>query len=177
MARDFNLQGYEDGFFVGRTCLTTSPPTWTSTSTRSSARSCHSCARETYEEALGWRWITNTATAPRSSPATAMRRAISPTAINVGMVGINVPIPVPLAYHTFGGWKKSVFGDLEPARPGCVQILHTHQDRDRALAVRHQRRRRILHSNYGISADRPHGLTSEAPGASRSGGFFCGRGC
>ena len=28
------------------------------------------------------------------------------------MVGVNVPIPVPLAYHTFGGWKKSVFGDL-----------------------------------------------------------------
>jgi malonate-semialdehyde dehydrogenase (acetylating)/methylmalonate-semialdehyde dehydrogenase len=32
--------------------------------------------------------------------------------IQVGMVGINVPIPVPLAYHTFGGWKKSMFGDL-----------------------------------------------------------------
>ena len=32
--------------------------------------------------------------------------------VNVGMVGINVPIPVPLAYHSFGGWKRSVFGDL-----------------------------------------------------------------
>ena len=32
--------------------------------------------------------------------------------VNVGMVGVNVPIPVPLAYHTFGGWKKSMFGDL-----------------------------------------------------------------
>jgi len=32
--------------------------------------------------------------------------------VNVGMVGINVPVPVPLAYHTFGGWKKSMFGDL-----------------------------------------------------------------
>jgi malonate-semialdehyde dehydrogenase (acetylating) / methylmalonate-semialdehyde dehydrogenase len=29
----------------------------------------------------------------------------------VGMVGINVPIPVPLAYHSFGGWKRSAFGD------------------------------------------------------------------
>ena len=28
----------------------------------------------------------------------------------MGMVGINVPIPVPMAYHSFGGWKKSVFG-------------------------------------------------------------------
>ncbi|OGT42759.1 MAG: methylmalonate-semialdehyde dehydrogenase (acylating) [Gammaproteobacteria bacterium RIFCSPHIGHO2_12_FULL_40_19] len=32
--------------------------------------------------------------------------------INVGMIGINVPIPVPVAYHTFGGWKQSVFGDI-----------------------------------------------------------------
>ncbi|MEG3766482.1 CoA-acylating methylmalonate-semialdehyde dehydrogenase [Alteromonas sp. 14N.309.X.WAT.G.H12] len=31
--------------------------------------------------------------------------------VNVGMVGINVPIPVPVAYHTFGGWKRSSFGD------------------------------------------------------------------
>ena len=31
--------------------------------------------------------------------------------INIGMVGVNVPIPVPLAYHTFGGWKRSAFGD------------------------------------------------------------------
>ena len=31
--------------------------------------------------------------------------------IEVGMVGINVPIPVPVAYHSFGGWKRSVFGD------------------------------------------------------------------
>jgi len=32
--------------------------------------------------------------------------------INVGMIGINVPIPVPVAYHTFGGWKQSLFGDI-----------------------------------------------------------------
>ena len=32
--------------------------------------------------------------------------------VNVGMVGVNVPIPVPIAYHSFGGWKKSGFGDL-----------------------------------------------------------------
>jgi malonate-semialdehyde dehydrogenase (acetylating)/methylmalonate-semialdehyde dehydrogenase len=31
--------------------------------------------------------------------------------VNVGMVGINIPIPVPVAYHTFGGWKRSAFGD------------------------------------------------------------------
>ena len=32
--------------------------------------------------------------------------------INIGMVGINVPIPVPMAWHGFGGWKKSLFGDM-----------------------------------------------------------------
>jgi len=31
--------------------------------------------------------------------------------VQIGMVGINVPIPVPVAYHTFGGWKRSAFGD------------------------------------------------------------------
>ena len=34
------------------------------------------------------------------------------TRVNVGMVGVNVPIPVPIAYFTFGGWKRSGFGDL-----------------------------------------------------------------
>ncbi len=37
--------------------------------------------------------------------------------VEVGMVGINVPIPVPLAYHTFGGWKRSGFGDLNQHGP------------------------------------------------------------
>ena len=32
--------------------------------------------------------------------------------VQVGMVGINIPIPVPVAYHPFGGWKRSVFGDI-----------------------------------------------------------------
>ena len=32
--------------------------------------------------------------------------------IEVGMVGVNVPIPVPMAFHSFGGWKSSLFGDL-----------------------------------------------------------------
>ena len=32
--------------------------------------------------------------------------------VNVGMVGVNVPIPVPMAWHGFGGWKRSLFGDM-----------------------------------------------------------------
>ena len=38
------------------------------------------------------------------------------------MIGINVPIPVPLAYHTFGGWKKSAFGDLNQHGPDAFKF-------------------------------------------------------
>lgn len=42
--------------------------------------------------------------------------------INVGMVGINVPLPVPTAYHSFGGWKRSLFGDLSAYGPDSVRF-------------------------------------------------------
>ena len=42
--------------------------------------------------------------------------------VNVGMVGVNVPIPVPIAYHTFGGWKKSGFGDLNQHGPDSFRF-------------------------------------------------------
>jgi malonate-semialdehyde dehydrogenase (acetylating)/methylmalonate-semialdehyde dehydrogenase len=42
--------------------------------------------------------------------------------INVGMVGINVPLPVPVAYHSFGGWKRSLFGDLYAYGPDGVRF-------------------------------------------------------
>ena len=43
--------------------------------------------------------------------------------VNVGMVGVNVPIPVPLAYHTFGGWKRSAFGDVNQHGPEGVRFF------------------------------------------------------
>jgi len=42
--------------------------------------------------------------------------------IQVGMVGINVPLPVPVAYHSFGGWKRSLFGDLHAYGPDGVRF-------------------------------------------------------
>ncbi|MBN9154619.1 MAG: CoA-acylating methylmalonate-semialdehyde dehydrogenase [Microbacterium sp.] len=42
--------------------------------------------------------------------------------VNVGMVGVNVPIPVPIAYHTFGGWKRSGFGDLNQHGPDAFRF-------------------------------------------------------
>jgi len=42
--------------------------------------------------------------------------------IKVGMVGVNVPLPVPAAYHSFGGWKRSLFGDLAAYGPDAVRF-------------------------------------------------------
>ena len=42
--------------------------------------------------------------------------------IRVGMIGVNVPIPVPIAYHTFGGWKASGFGDLNQHGPDSFRF-------------------------------------------------------
>ncbi len=42
--------------------------------------------------------------------------------IEVGMVGVNVPLPVPVAYHSFGGWKRSLFGDLHAYGPDAVRF-------------------------------------------------------
>ena len=42
--------------------------------------------------------------------------------VQVGMVGVNVPIPTPLAYHTFGGWKRSIFGDLNQHGPDAMRF-------------------------------------------------------
>jgi malonate-semialdehyde dehydrogenase (acetylating)/methylmalonate-semialdehyde dehydrogenase len=42
--------------------------------------------------------------------------------IKVGMVGINVPLPVPVAYHSFGGWKRSLFGDLSAHGPDSIRF-------------------------------------------------------
>jgi malonate-semialdehyde dehydrogenase (acetylating)/methylmalonate-semialdehyde dehydrogenase len=44
------------------------------------------------------------------------------TRIQAGMVGVNVPIPVPIAYHTFGGWKRSGFGDLNQHGPDSIRF-------------------------------------------------------
>jgi malonate-semialdehyde dehydrogenase (acetylating)/methylmalonate-semialdehyde dehydrogenase len=42
--------------------------------------------------------------------------------VDTGMVGVNVPIPVPVAYHTFGGWKRSGFGDLNQHGPDSIRF-------------------------------------------------------
>ena len=72
--------------------------------------------------------------------------------VKVGMIGVNVPIPVPVAYYTFGGWKRSGFGDLNQHGPEFDPLLHPHQDSDGPLAVRHQGRRAIQYPDDGVKA-------------------------
>ena len=99
------------GFFSARRCSTTSRPTCRSTPTRSSDRCCRSSASTTYDEALE---LINAnpygnGTAIFTNDGGAARRFQNE--VEVGMIGINVPIPVPVAYYSFGGWKSSLFGD------------------------------------------------------------------
>jgi len=120
--RNFNLQGYEDGFFVGPHLfdhVTTDMDIYTQEifgPVLSTVRA------ETYEDALAMatdhEYGNGTAIFTRDGDAA---RDFA-SRVQVGMVGINVPIPVPLAYHTFGGWKKSAFGDLNQHGPDAFKF-------------------------------------------------------
>jgi malonate-semialdehyde dehydrogenase (acetylating)/methylmalonate-semialdehyde dehydrogenase len=109
--RGFTLQGHEEGFFVGPT-LFDKVTTGMRTYQEEIFGPVLQIARaETFEDAVrlpsehqygnGVAIFTRNGHAAREFAAR----------VNVGMVGINVPIPVPVAYHTFGGWKRSAFGD------------------------------------------------------------------
>ncbi|MDV7143937.1 CoA-acylating methylmalonate-semialdehyde dehydrogenase [Tropicimonas sp. TH_r6] len=110
--RDFSLQGYEEGFFVGPHLFDRVTKDMDIYTTEIFGPVLSTVRADTYEEAIGLamdhEYGNGTAIFTRDGD-TARDFA---SRINIGMVGINVPIPVPLAYHTFGGWKKSGFGDL-----------------------------------------------------------------
>ena len=71
------------------------------------------------------------------------------------MVGINVPIPVPLAYHSFGGWKSSSFGDLNQHGTDSIKFWTRTKTVTAPLAVGHQGRRRILHADDEVRPASP----------------------
>ena len=56
--------------------------------------------------------------------------------VHIGMVGINVPIPVPMAFYSFGGWKHSLFGDTHIHGPEGVALLHPRKGGHQPLAAR-----------------------------------------
>jgi hypothetical protein len=71
------------------------------------------------------------------------------------MVGINVPIPVPVAFYSFGGWKSSLFGDLHVHGTEAVKFLHAHQGDHHALAAPGHARAGLPHAHAGLD-ERSH---------------------
>jgi malonate-semialdehyde dehydrogenase (acetylating)/methylmalonate-semialdehyde dehydrogenase len=109
--RGFTLQGHENGFFVGPTLFDRVTPDMSAYKEEIFGPVLQIVRAQTFEDAVrlpsehqygnGVAIFTRNGHAAREFAAR----------VNVGMVGINVPIPVPVAYHTFGGWKRSAFGD------------------------------------------------------------------
>ncbi len=110
--RGASLQGHEDGFFIGPSMFDRVTPDMQSYKDEIfgpvlqvvRADSLEDAARLPSEHQYG------NGVALFTRNGLAAREFASK--VNVGMVGINVPIPVPVAYHTFGGWKRSAFGDI-----------------------------------------------------------------
>jgi len=120
--RGFTMQGYENGFYMGG-CLFDQVTTDMRIYREEIFGPVLSVVRAgTYEEALrlpseheygnGVSIFTRDGNAARDFVSR----------VNVGMVGVNVPIPVPLAYYTFGGWKRSGFGDLNQHGPDSIRF-------------------------------------------------------
>jgi malonate-semialdehyde dehydrogenase (acetylating)/methylmalonate-semialdehyde dehydrogenase len=120
--RDFKIQGYEEGFFVGPHLFDHVTPEMEIYRQEIFGPVLSTVRAGSYEEAL------KLAMDHEYGNGTAIFTRDGDTArdfasrVNIGMVGINVPIPVPLAYHTFGGWKKSMFGDLNQHGPDSFKF-------------------------------------------------------
>jgi malonate-semialdehyde dehydrogenase (acetylating) / methylmalonate-semialdehyde dehydrogenase len=120
--RGFTMQGYENGYYMGG-CLFDNVTTNMRIYKEEIFGPVLAVVRaKTYEEALK---MTNeheygNGTAIFTRDGDAARDFASK--VQVGMVGINVPIPVPIAYYTFGGWKGSGFGDLNQHGPDAFKF-------------------------------------------------------
>jgi len=108
--RGFKLQGYEDGFFVGPTLLDHVTPDMETYHDEIFGPVLQIVRAKTFEEAV--RLPSEHQYGNGVAIFTQNGRAAREFAdrVEVGMVGINVPIPVPVSYHSFGGWKRSAFG-------------------------------------------------------------------
>ena len=109
--RGFTVEGHEEGFFLGPTLLDDVKPDMSVYTDEIFGPVLSVVRTESYEEAIA---LINdnpygNGTAVFTNDGGAARKFQNE--IQVGMVGINVPIPVPLAFYSFGGWKDSIFGD------------------------------------------------------------------
>ncbi|MGI9476767.1 MAG: CoA-acylating methylmalonate-semialdehyde dehydrogenase [Hyphomicrobiaceae bacterium] len=120
--RDFKMQGYEEGFYLGG-CLFDNVTKDMRIYKEEIFGPVLSVVRANdYEEALS---LANdhefgNGVAVFTRDGDAARDFCS--RVQIGMVGVNVPIPVPLAYYTFGGWKRSGFGDLNQHGPDSIKF-------------------------------------------------------
>ncbi|MFB7186459.1 CoA-acylating methylmalonate-semialdehyde dehydrogenase [Streptomyces sp. NPDC056230] len=120
--RDFQLADHEDGFFAGASLFDRVTPAMRIYQEEIFGPVLSVVRAADYEEALrlpsehafgnGVAIFTRDGDTARDFT----RR------VNTGMVGVNVPIPVPVAYHTFGGWKRSGFGDLNQHGPDAIRF-------------------------------------------------------
>jgi malonate-semialdehyde dehydrogenase (acetylating)/methylmalonate-semialdehyde dehydrogenase len=110
--RGFSLKGHEGGFFLGPTLLDRVTANMKTYQEEIFGPVLQIVRADTFEEAvqLPSRHPYGNGVAIFTRNGDFARKFAA--AVEVGMVGINVPIPVPVAYHTFGGWKRSAFGDL-----------------------------------------------------------------
>jgi malonate-semialdehyde dehydrogenase (acetylating)/methylmalonate-semialdehyde dehydrogenase len=120
--RDFKMQGFEDGFFIGGTLFDHVTPDMKIYKEEIFGPVLAVVRAENYEDALKLpnehEYGNGTAIFTRDGDAARDFCA----RVQVGMVGVNVPIPVPIAYHTFGGWKRSGFGDLNQHGPDSIRF-------------------------------------------------------
>jgi len=120
--RGIKIQGYENGFFVGPSLFDNVTTDMDIYKQEIFGPVLSTVRKASYEDALQL-VIDN-----EYGNGTAIFTADGDTArdfasrVNVGMVGINFPIPVPLSYYTFGGWKKSAFGDLNQYGPDAFRF-------------------------------------------------------
>ena len=109
--RDFALQGYEDGYFLGGSLFDHVTTDMTIYREEIFGPVVSVARADSFDQAVSMvnahEFGNGTAIFTRDGDAA---RSYADQ-IEIGMVGINVPIPVPVAYHSFGGWKRSLFGD------------------------------------------------------------------
>ena len=110
--RGLTLQGHEGGYFVGPTLFDKVTPGMKTYQDEIFGPVLQVVRAETLDEAaaLASNHAYGNGVAIFTRNGLAAREFAAK--VNVGMVGINVPIPVPVAYHSFGGWKRSAFGDM-----------------------------------------------------------------
>ena len=120
--RGFKLQGYENGFYLGGSLFDNVTKDMRIYKEEIFGPVLSVVRAKTYNEALDLcndhEYGNGTAIFTRDGDAA---RDFA-SKVNVGMVGVNVPIPVPIAYYTFGGWKRSGFGDLNQHGPDAFRF-------------------------------------------------------